>query len=250
LELRPAGLADPMGSVLDLHCHLLAAVDDGPADPASGLALVTELRRQGVESAVTTPHLLSPRFAADGLEAMIADAWLRLQEQAATVGLRVFLGSENHCSGQLDPEAFAQAARPLGDGPCVLVELPDDHLPGRAWASCFAVVRRGRRPVLAHPERCRGLRGDDDGLAAFITSGGLLQITAGHVAGMHGWAMRWRSRRLLARFPHACVLASDAHDLCARRPAWDKLPAKFHRWICPDLTSLTTWRGGDDALVP
>jgi len=244
LRLRRRRQIDPMWRVLDLHCHLLAAVDDGPADPASALALLVGLRQQGVVSAVATPHLLSPRFAPDGLEAMIAEAWPRLQDQAASIGLHVFLGAENHCSGQLDPETFATAAHPLGDGPCVLVELPDDHLPARAWASCFALVRSGRRPVLAHPERCRGLRGDDEGLAAFVASGGLLQITAGHVAGIHGWAMRWRSRRLLARFPQACVLASDAHDLRARRPAWDRLPAKFRRWICPDLPSLARWQGG------
>ena len=243
MRLHPTWTVGPMCRVLDLHCHLLSAVDDGPPDLDAARALVGELRRLGVDSAVATPHRLSPRFAADGLEAMIASAWPRLQEQAASAGLQVFLGAENHCSGQLDPEAFAQAARPLGDGPCVLVELPDDHLPGRAWESCFALVRSGRRPVLAHPERCRGLRGDDEGLAAFVAGGGLLQITAGHVAGVHGWAMRWRSRRLLARFPQACVLASDAHDLRARRPAWDKLPAKFQRWVCPDLPSLATWRG-------
>lgn len=240
--MHPARAAGPMRRVLDLHCHLLAAVDDGPADPAQAVALVAGLRQQGVDCAVATPHLLSPRFA--DVEPMITSAWPRLQEQAAAAGLRVFLGAENHCSGQLEPEAFAQTARPLGDGPCVLVELPDDHLPARAWASCFALVRRGRRPVLAHPERCRGLRGDDEGLAAFVASGGLLQITVGHVAGVHGWAMRWRSRRLLARFPQACVLASDAHDLRARRPAWDKLPSKFRRWICPDLPSLAMWSGG------
>ncbi len=243
MQLHPSRVAGPMRRVLDLHCHLLAAVDDGPADLAQALSLVAELRHQGVNYAVATPHLLSPRFA-DGVEAKIARAWPRLQEQAAAAGLQVFLGSENHCSGQLDPEAFAQAARPLGDGPCVLVELPDDHLPARAWASCFALVRSGRRPVLAHPERCRGLCGDDEGLAGFIANGGLLQITVGHVAGVHGWAMRWRSRRLLARFPQACVLSSDAHDLRARRPAWDKLPAKFQRWICPDLPSLASWQGG------
>lgn len=244
LRLHPPGSPDPMHGVLDLHCHLLAAVDDGPPDLASAQALVAGLRQQGVDCAVATPHLLSPRFAADGLDEAIAAAWPRLQELAAAVGLRVFLGAENHCSGQHDPETFARTARPLGDGPCVLVELPDDHLPGRAWASCFALVRAGRRPVLAHPERCRGLRGDDEGLAAFVAGGGLLQITAGHVAGIHGWSMRWRSRRLLARYPQACVLASDAHDLRARRPAWDRLPEKFRRWICPDLASLATWRGG------
>lgn len=228
-------------SMLDLHCHLLAGVDDGPATDADMSVLTEEMQRQGVTEAVATPHWLSPRFAGDGLEAAIASAWPALQRRMTLLGLQVFLGAENHCSGSFDPESFAAAARPLGDGPCVLVEFPDDHLPGRAWDSCFALLRRGRRPVIAHPERCKGLRRDDEGLAAFIAAGGLLQLTAGHVAGIHGWSMRWRSRRLLGRFPKACVLASDAHDVKARRPAWSVLPERYRPWICPSLAALATW---------
>lgn len=229
--------------MLDLHCHLLAGVDDGPVDFQAAAALLSELRRQGISDVIATPHHLSPRFADEGIDTRVSDAWPILQQQAAAAGLRVHLGAENHCSGSLDPESFANAVVPLGDSRCVLVEFPDDHLPGRAWDSCFALIRWGFRPILAHPERCRGLRHADDGLAALIESGGLLQITVGHVTGQHGWAMRWRSRRLLGRFPQACVLASDAHDLGARRPVWDKLSRNHQRWICPDLASLASWRG-------
>ena len=72
-------------------------------------------------------------------------------------------------------------------------------------------------------------------------------VTAGHLAGVHGWRMRWRSRRLLGRYPTSCVIASDGHDDRARRPAFDRLPAAYRPWCCPSLAALATWAGASTA---
>lgn len=228
--------------MLDLHCHPLVAVDDGPPTPDAALRLLTVQRDQGVRELVATPHRLSPRFLGVD-DARIATAWPILQQQAADLGLTVHLGGENHLSGQIPPDVFAERAVPLGPSRAVLVELPDDHLPLRTWEACFALQRRGLRPVIAHPERCKGLDLGHGPLVDFLASGGLLQLTAGHLAGVHGWRMRWRSRRLLGRYPTSCVIASDGHDDRARRPAFDRLPTAYRAWCCPSLAALATWAG-------
>lgn len=225
-------------SVLDFHLHILPGVDDGAPDLATALAMLRALRDQGVDQAVATPHWRSPRFTSVD-EARIAAAWAELTAAAAEVpGVALHLGAENHCTGVGDAEDFAAKARPLGKSAVVLVEFPDDHLPPTAWTCCFALRRRGLRPVIAHPERCKGLRGQRAALADFVADGGLLQLTAGSLAGRHGWMMRWRSRRLAAAFPAACVVASDSHDLAARRPAWDALPARYRGLAVADLAAL------------
>lgn len=227
--------------MLDLHTHVLPGIDDGAPDLAAGLALCRRLREQGVDTVVATPHWRSPRFEVDG--AGIAAAWAELSAAAAAQvpGLTLVLGAEHHCSGAEDPAAFAGSARPLGDTQLVLVELPDDHLPPRAWAVLFETIRRGRRPILAHPERCRGLRREGEQLAAFVDAGGLLQLTLGSLIGRMGWSMRWHSRGLLRRFPGACLVASDSHNLDARRPEWDRLPAVWRHLVPTDLQAVVSW---------
>ncbi len=227
--------------MLDLHTHILPGIDDGAPDLAAGMALCRRLRDQGVDTVVATPHWRSPRF--DVSDAGITDAWSRLRDAAAEQipGLTLVLGAEHHCSGAEDPAAFAESARPLGDTPLVLVELPDDHLPPRAWAVLFETIRRGRRPLLAHPERCRGLRREHDQLAAFVEAGGLLQLTLGSLIGRMGWSMRWHSRSLLRRFPAACLVASDSHNLDVRRPEWDRLPEIYRRRVPVDLPTVLAW---------
>lgn len=229
------------GSMLDLHTHVLPGLDDGAVDLAAGVALCRRLHEQGVTTVVATPHWHSPRFevAGDG----ISSAWAQLRAAVAAElpGLALVLGAEHHCSGLEDPAAFVAGCRPLGDSRVVLVELPDDHLPANAWTTVFALIRAGRRPVLAHPERCRGLRDQPDQLAAFVEAGGLLQLTLGHLLGVHGWRMRWRSRGLLRRYPKACLIASDSHDLGVRRPQWDRLPATWRRFVPGDLQGVSSW---------
>jgi len=234
-----------MGAMLDLHTHVLPGLDDGAVDLAAGVALCRRLHDQGVTTVVATPHWHSPRFEVE--REGIAQAWDALRNAVSVdlPGLTLVLGAEHHCSGLEEPAAFVAACRPLGDSRVVLVELPDDHLPTNAWATLFALIRAGRRPVLAHPERSRGLRGQRDQVAAFVDAGGLLQLTLGHLLGVHGWRMRWHSRGLLRRYPRSCLIASDSHDLAVRRPQWDRLPATWRHWVPADLRSVSAWGGAN-----
>jgi protein-tyrosine phosphatase len=229
--------------MLDCHTHVLPGLDDGAVDLDAGVALCRRLRELGVDHVVATPHWCSPRFAVQ--DAAIAAAWDALRARVASElpGLTLVLGSEHHCSGLQDPAAFVATLHPFAGGRCVLIELPDDHLPRTAWATLFAVARAGFRPVLAHPERCKGLAARSDELAGFTDAGGLLQLTLGHLIGVHGLAMRWRSRRLLARYPHSCIIASDSHDLGVRRPRWDQLPEKWRHLVPKDVGALERWGG-------
>lgn len=227
--------------MLDLHTHVLPGLDDGAVDLAAGVALCRRLHEQGVTTVVATPHWHSPRFDVEA--AGIAGAWeaLRTAVMAELPHLRLVLGAEHHLSGLEEPAAFVASCRPLGDSRVVLVELPDDHLPANAWATLFALIRAGRRPVLAHPERCRGLRSQRDQVGAFIEAGGLLQLTLGHLLGVHGWRMRWHSRGFFRRFGRACLIASDSHDLGVRRPQWDRLPLVWRARVPADLAAVSAW---------
>ena len=229
--------------MLECHCHLLPGVDDGAPDLAVGLALLGDLAAQGITEVVLTPHRGSGRVPVD--DARVAPAYAEFcaaaMAQPATAGLRLLLGAENHLSGVEDPTRWAAQVVPLGDSRVVLIELPDDHFPASTWDAIFAVQRRGLRPMLAHPERCKGLAAGDAALGRYVESGGLLQITIGHLLGAHGWRMRWRAGRLWARYHQACVLASDTHDRGPRRPRWNELSPRMRSQWPTSLILLSKW---------
>jgi protein-tyrosine phosphatase len=227
--------------MLDLHTHILPGIDDGAADLATAVALCRSLQQQGVSCVMATPHWRSPRF--DVEDSAIQAAWSTLSAaiKEQVPGLELCLGAEHHCSGIEETSAFVASLRPLGESRLALIELPDDHVPPAAWATLFAVIRAGFRPILAHPERCRGLRQQREQVTAFVDAGGLLQLTLGSLIGAHGWSMRWHAHRLLHRFRGACVLASDSHDLGVRRPQWDRLPVKWRCLVPLSLSALYRW---------
>ena len=227
--------------MIDLHTHVLPGIDDGAVDLATSIGLCRLLREQGVDTVMATPHWRSPRF--DVIEPGISAAWTALTSAVAreVPGLTLLLGAEHHCSGLEDEQAFVASLRPLGDSRLVLIELPDDHLPARTWASLFAAIRAGNRPLIAHPERSKGLRSQREQLGAYVEAGGLLQLTLGSLIGAQGWSMRWHSRGLLKRYPTACLIASDSHNLVARAPLWNRLPAVWQSLVPATLVAAEDW---------
>ena len=106
----------------DLHCHLLFAIDDGPAEAAASLAMAKLLVSLGFETVVATPHAL-PQFPG---EAVAKD---RLAELAALlarekVALRVQLGAENRLDQLFMEAELSGKGRHLSTTSCALVEAP------------------------------------------------------------------------------------------------------------------------------
>ena len=48
--------------MIDLHCHLLPGIDDGPSTMDQALALARVARSDGITHAVVTPHLHAGRW--------------------------------------------------------------------------------------------------------------------------------------------------------------------------------------------
>ena len=55
----------PAPAFTDLHSHLVPAVDDGSASAEESRDSLARLRREGVGTVVTTPHLLLPHLTSD-----------------------------------------------------------------------------------------------------------------------------------------------------------------------------------------
>jgi protein-tyrosine phosphatase len=201
--------------MLDLHCHILPGVDDGPASPDEALAVARLCVRDGITHVTATPHchrflrLLRPE---------ILPHVARFNEDLAGAGvpLVVLPGSEVQVT---DTAAYRRDFEAgllchLGDGDAfTLLEF--------SWQEAFyppdapELVRwlrgRGMTPVVAHPERHGFFRDDPARLRALVAAGAWLQVTVDSLLGNHGEAPRSAGEELLRAYPEA-VLATDAHN--------------------------------------
>jgi protein-tyrosine phosphatase len=201
--------------VIDLHCHLLPGIDDGPADLGGTLAMAQAHVKAGVEVVAATPHVAwdMPNDVAT-IELRLAD--VRAALTAAKISLEVVRGAEIdvHQAVGLTDEQLRELA--LGGGPWLLIEAPLTKGVGLAPV-VHALLDRGHRVLIAHPERSPLLQSDPAGLRALVRAGAATQVTAGSFAGSFGRTVRDYAERMLeAGLVHS--VASDAHDALRRPP--------------------------------
>ena len=206
--------------MIDLHCHLLFGIDDGPADFRASLALARRAREEGIEAIAATPHVDSKYQltgeALDALPRLRHELEARLLEEG--VNLSLVGGAEVAMTriGALEPEQLRPLC--LGGGDVLLVESPYSTAVTFVDQLMFDLQAAGLRPLLAHPERCPSFQRDPEQLAKLVHSGCLCSLSAGSIAGDFGRTVRSFALTLLAEgLVHD--ISTDAHDDRRRPPA-------------------------------
>ena len=206
--------------MIDLHCHLLPGIDDGPQDLATALRLARHAVTAGIRTSVVTPHMHPGRY--DNRAANIRAAAQMFQQVLDTEGiaLRILCAAEVRLDHEIlswvGQEHIPYLGRWHGER-VMLLEFPHSQVPVGADKLVDWLLKQGIRPMIAHPERNKDIMRSTDKLLPFIRMGCLLQVTAGAVAGNFGEFARARAVDLLAR-GWVTVLASDAHNLDVRPP--------------------------------
>ena len=199
---------------VDIHCHMLPGLDDGPKTVEAARQMAITAYSSGISAVVATPHC-SFRFPFDALKARRQLEWLETQVPS---GFLMFLG----CELQLNDESIRlfreQPARyALNGGRYVLVELMQQSPPPTLEHVLRSFADQGFTPILAHPERYPVLWQQPERLRQWVSKGCLLQVTADSLSGRLGRRVKETACALMAEgLVH--FVASDAHDPVKRPP--------------------------------
>jgi protein-tyrosine phosphatase len=202
--------------VIDLHCHVLPGIDDGPRTAEGSLQLARAAAAAGIERIVATPHVNArARNEAATIGALVTD--LNQQLVQAAIAVEVVPGAEVAISYLPDIDRDELARLGLGGGPWLLLEPPFTLV---AWGLEQLVLEaqaEGHRVVLAHPERCPALQRDREIVRSLARAGVLMSVTAGSLVGRFGGEVR-RYALELAHEGLVHNVTSDAHDAVDRAP--------------------------------
>jgi protein-tyrosine phosphatase len=203
---------------VDIHCHCLPGVDDGPRTTDDAVALCRALVNDGFTDAVATPHQLG-RYDGYNAAPQVRQAVAQLQAalDAHKVVLRLHPGGEVRVDERLARMIADDRVLTLADGKkYLLLELATSAYidPGSLVAH---LAPSGLKVVLAHPERYAALQRDHDSAWAWIEHGGALQVNADALLGGAGSAAQmaawdWVQRGWVA------LVATDSHGPGIRMP--------------------------------
>ena len=216
--------------MIDLHCHVLPGLDDGPASEEGSIALAAEIAASGVKTLAATPHL-----RADFPDVRVLELAERVKALQERVEVQLVSGGEvDVLWAQAASDEELRAATYGGRGKDLLVETPYGELPGMFEDLLFKIRVRGFRILLAHPERNPSFHADPARLERLVDGGTLVQLTASSIVN-RGRASKL-SERLIAG-GNAHVIAGDMHRAGGRRASLADAVAAVGdrgRWMVTD----------------
>lgn len=201
--------------MIDLHCHLLPDIDDGPADWETTLRMIRMAREDGIRSAITTPHWNGLADGAERATVRYEECVRRTAEQQ--IDFQLHLGQEVILVPELLGALCSGTALTLASSSYVLLETAQLEHGSFHHQALFQLQTAGYRIVLAHPERVRSWHRSWGTLKELIDRGCYVQINAGSLLGGFGAAARRAAEELLQR-GWVSLLASDAHSDTTRPP--------------------------------
>jgi protein-tyrosine phosphatase len=202
--------------MIDLHCHVVPGIDDGPETIEGSLALARAAAALGTRTLVATPHV-SRRFPNDPATISRLVDQLNGRLGAEDVPIEILAGGEIAMAHAPSLSSEQLARLHLGDGPWLLIEPSFTQGVAGLEALVADLHAAGHRVLLAHPERCTAFHRDPLMLATLVQRGVLTSITAGSLVGRFGEHVRRFALRL-ARDGLIHNVASDAHDRLRRPP--------------------------------
>lgn len=203
--------------IIDLHSHLLPALDDGAKTPDHTFAMVHMAAKTGVSQIICTPHCVAGNPGTARKIGYIRRLVAAFNQAIARQNIPVTLwpGMELLCTDGL-PQALERGmVLTLADSRYLLLEFPFDTPLYRMEWSAETVRQAGYVPVMAHPERYRQVWRNPECLGEWFDRGYVLQMSKDSILGRFGThCARTADWTLCHGFFH--VVASDAHGVHAR----------------------------------
>lgn len=196
--------------MIDIHNHILVAIDDGPRTSEETIALLKQAKEQGITGIVVTPHHLHPRYnnSFDDIDREINK--LNNMQEIKNFNIQLFAGQEIRITDKILEDINQHQIRGINGSKYLLIELPSNEIPHYTKKLLYEIQTKGFIPIIAHPERNKSIAKDINLLYELINNGALSQVTASSLTGELGKNIQKISIQMLE---HNLIhfVASDAH---------------------------------------
>jgi len=197
--------------MIDLHCHILPGIDDGPIEMQTSIDMARIAAEDGITTIVATPHIKDILHPTVKLRALISQLNIHLEKK--NIPVKVLLGGD--VFALLSPSRLKDYT--INNSRYILIEFPHNYLPSNSKEILFSLAMHGLCPIITHPERNQAIMKRPDLLFDMLYGNVLVQITSGSLTGEFGLHEQACAIYLLKK-EAVHFIATDAHSTDSRRP--------------------------------
>lgn len=198
--------------VIDIHCHILPGMDDGPESFEIAFEMAEMAIADGITHVIATPHATQDYpFVPDLIKRRRDEIQAKFEGRLIlATGCDFHLSFENLQEIRHHPERFT-----LNQKSYLLVEFADFSIPAALDQSLHDLQLAGLHPIITHPERNPLIRAQPERLFKWLREGCYVQVTAQSLLGRFGKAAQEMAKTCLESGA-VHFLASDAHNVTSR----------------------------------
>ena len=214
--------------LIDMHCHILPAVDDGSQSMETTKKMITIAAEEGITHMIATPHFKKAHHNAspETIQKLVSDVQSLADENGLPI--KFFAGNEVMYFGDIEEAYDAGRLTPMNGSDYLMIEFyPDDDY-ARLRRGVETVQSLGFHPVLAHVERYLPLLKNPSLLEELKGRGAYVSVNASSVTGENGLKVKGFVKKIL-KSRLVDFVGTDAHHYESRAPRMKKCAEYLYR---------------------
>lgn len=209
--------------IIDVHCHVLPRIDDGPDSLQESVEMVKLAVQHGVKAIIATPHYIPGELEYEVQEIHNRVSLLQSALNDSGIDCTIYPGMELYLSPKIIENISQGRVVPLGGiGNYLLVEFPSRDASPTLINLIYEIRLRGFQPIIAHPERNEMILKDPLIVNRLLQEGALLQLNAGSLIGKYGNKVKNLAEDLIKQ-ELISLVGSDAHSVQKRSFYFDQV---------------------------
>lgn len=197
---------------VDIHSHLLPALDDGVKTVEEAEEIILRFKKLGYKKIITTPHVMSDAYR--NTPELILEKLKLLKEHLTLRGILIEIEAaaeyylDEYLINQLETN---QKILTFGKN-YLLFETNFLTEPLQLKEFIFLATTKGYKPVLAHPERYLYLQNNIEKMQDLLDRGVLFQLNISSITGYYSKQVKQVAKKLIEKkWVH--FLGSDCHHV-------------------------------------
>lgn len=223
--------------MIDMHSHILPAIDDGSRNIEESIEMIKEAKNAGFTAIVSTSHYIEESYNSSKHEREDLIKNINQILEAENTDIKIYNGAEAYVSTNLNELIEKEKLPTINESKYLLMELPMHSEILYLDNIIYNLKANGIIPIIAHPERYSYVQKNPKMLQDLINKGVLFQANYGSIIGRYGKDAEKTLKRLLkSNMIH--FLGTDTHRSGSVYTQMDKILKKLEKLIGKEKLEL------------